>query len=115
MRRCHARRSAPMRQRNPVSFVKSVEKIVRSIPRGRTLSYSEVALRAGKPRGARAVVRALHVLDDVPWWRVIRADGTLAREVAHEQSQLLAAEGARRRTQKPRSARQGRRMGPAQR
>jgi methylated-DNA-protein-cysteine methyltransferase related protein len=81
-----------MRQRNPGSFVKSVEKIVRSIPRGRTLSYSEVALRAGKPRGARAVVRALHALDDVPWWRVIRADGTLAREVAYEQSQLLAAE-----------------------
>src|SRR5256885_4585095 len=102
MRRCHARRSAPMRQRNPVSFVKSVEKIVRSIPRGRTLSYSEVALRAGKPRGARAVVRALHVLDDVPWWRVIRADGTLAREVAREQAQLLAAEGARRETAKSR-------------
>jgi methylated-DNA-protein-cysteine methyltransferase-like protein len=75
--------------------VKAVERIVRGIPRGRTLSYSEVALRAGKPRGARAVVRALHVLDDVPWWRVIRADGTLAREVAYEQSQLLAAEGAR--------------------
>jgi methylated-DNA-protein-cysteine methyltransferase-like protein len=85
-----------MRQRNRSSFVKTVEKIVRSIPRGRTLSYSEVALRAGKPRGARAVVRALHALDDVPWWRVIRADGTLASAVAHEQSRLLAAEGARR-------------------
>jgi methylated-DNA-protein-cysteine methyltransferase-like protein len=81
-----------MARPDPGSFAKTVEKIVRSIPRGRTLSYSEVALRAGKPRGARAVVRALHVLDDVPWWRVIRADGTLAREVAHEQAQLLAAE-----------------------
>jgi methylated-DNA-protein-cysteine methyltransferase-like protein len=90
-------------------FARLVEKIVRAIPRGRTLSYSEVALRAGKPRAARAVVRALHVLDDVPWWRVIRADGTLARAVAHEQSQLLAAEGARRATQKARSARQDRR------
>ena len=82
--------------------MKKVEKIVRSIPRGRTLSYSEVALRAGKPRGARAVVRALHVLDDVPWWRVIRADGTLARQVAYEQGQLLAAEGAGRRAGKSR-------------
>jgi methylated-DNA-protein-cysteine methyltransferase related protein len=86
----------PPRRADPGSFAKRVEKVVRSIPRGSTLSYSEVALRAGKPRGARAVVRALHVLDDVPWWRVIRADGTLAREVAHEQGQLLAAEGARR-------------------
>jgi methylated-DNA-protein-cysteine methyltransferase related protein len=102
MRECHARRLAPVRQRNPGSFVKKVEKIVRSIPRGRTLSYSEVALRAGKPRGARAVVRALHVLDDVPWWRVIRADGTLARQVAYEQGQLLAAEGAGRRPGKSR-------------
>ncbi|MFL5377237.1 MAG: MGMT family protein [Myxococcales bacterium] len=82
------------------SFVEAVRKVVRAIPRGRTLSYSEVALRAGKPRGARAVVRALHVLDDVPWWRVIRADGTLAREVAREQAQLLGAEGTRRRTAK---------------
>jgi len=32
----------------------------------------------------------------VPWWRVIRADGTLAREVAFEQAQLLAAERVRR-------------------
>jgi methylated-DNA-protein-cysteine methyltransferase-like protein len=46
------------------------------------------------------VVRALHALDDVPWWRVIRADGTLAREVAHEQAQLLLAEGTERPTAK---------------
>jgi len=84
------------RRQTVAPFARAVEKIVRAIPRGRTLSYSEVALRVGKPRGARAAVRALHVLDDVPWWRVIRADGTLAREVAHEQAQLLAAEKVRR-------------------
>jgi methylated-DNA-protein-cysteine methyltransferase-like protein len=70
-----------------------VRRIVRSIPRGRVLSYGEVALRAGRPGGARAVVRALHQLDDVPWWRVLRSDGTLAPQVAREQAQLLAAEG----------------------
>jgi methylated-DNA-protein-cysteine methyltransferase related protein len=75
-----------------------VRRIVRAIPRGRVLSYGEVALRAGRPGGARAVVRALHQLDDVPWWRVVRVDGTLAPQVAHEQSQLLAAEGRRART-----------------
>jgi len=88
------------------SFVQAVRRVVRAIPRGRTLSYSEVALRAGKSRGARAVVRALHVLDDVPWWRVIRADGTLAKEVAHE---LLLAEGTQRPTAKsPRRTRAAR-------
>ncbi|MFL5367363.1 MAG: MGMT family protein [Myxococcales bacterium] len=98
-----------MAQRSGRSFLEAVEKVVRAIPRGRTLSYSEVALRAGKPRGARAVVRALHVLDDVPWWRVIRADGTLAREVAREQAQLLATEGTQRPTAKsPRRTRAAR-------
>jgi methylated-DNA-protein-cysteine methyltransferase related protein len=80
------------------SFARAVRRIVRGIPRGRVLSYGEVALRAGKPRGARAVVRALHQLDDVPWWRVVRSDGTLAPQVAREQAQLLAAEGLKART-----------------
>jgi len=74
-------------------FLKAVRRVVRSIPRGTTLSYGEVALRAGRPGGARAVVAALHRLDDVPWWRVARHDGTLAPQVAREQSTLLRQEG----------------------
>jgi methylated-DNA-protein-cysteine methyltransferase related protein len=74
-------------------FLRTVRRIVRGIPRGTTLSYGEVALRAGKPRAARAVVSALHHLDDVPWWRVARHDGTLAPQVAREQANLLRQEG----------------------
>ena len=74
-------------------FLRTVRRVVRSIPRGTTLSYGEVALRAGKPRGARAVVAALHRLDDVPWWRVARHDGTLAPQVSHQQASLLRQEG----------------------
>jgi methylated-DNA-protein-cysteine methyltransferase-like protein len=74
-------------------FLRAVRRVVRGIPRGTTLSYGEVALRAGKPRGARAVVAALHCLDDVPWWRVARHDGTLAPQVAREQAALLRQEG----------------------
>jgi methylated-DNA-protein-cysteine methyltransferase-like protein len=74
-------------------FLRAVRRIVRGIPRGTTLSYGEVALRAGKPRAARAVVSALHHLDDVPWWRVARHDGTLAPQVAREQATLLRQEG----------------------
>lgn len=66
-----------------------------AIPRGHTLSYGEVALRAGKPGGARAVVRALHALDDVPWWRVCRAGGSFAPQVAREQESMLRQEGWR--------------------
>jgi alkylated DNA nucleotide flippase Atl1 len=74
-------------------FLRAVRRVVRGIPRGTTLSYGEVALRAGKPHGARAVVAALHRLDDVPWWRVARHDGSLAPQVAREQANLLRQEG----------------------
>jgi|SRR3954463_16007792 methylated-DNA-protein-cysteine methyltransferase-like protein len=92
-------------------FLRAVRRIVRGIPRGMTLSYGEVALRAGKPRAARAVVAALHRLDDVPWWRVARHDGTLAPPVARQQASLLRQEGwkprpkGRKRGARPRTRR----------
>jgi methylated-DNA-protein-cysteine methyltransferase-like protein len=76
-------------------FQRKVAKAIKQIPRGTTRGYGEIALRAGKPRGARAVVSALRKLDDVPWWRVARSDGTLAPQVAGLQSQLLKQEGWR--------------------
>jgi methylated-DNA-protein-cysteine methyltransferase-like protein len=85
-------------------FIRAVQRVVKRIPRGTTLSYGEVAVRAGKPGAARAVVAALHRLHDVPWWRVARHDGTLAPAVAHEQAALLRQEGW-----KPRQRRRKRR------
>ena len=88
-------------------FERAVAKVIRSIPRGSVLAYSQVALRAGKPGGARAVVRALHRLRGVPWWRVVRADRTLAPEIALEQSRRLRQEGvliAGRRIRRPGSS-----------
>jgi methylated-DNA-protein-cysteine methyltransferase-like protein len=41
------------------------------------------------------VGRELKTLENVPWWRVIRADGTLAPSVAVEQARRLKAEGVR--------------------
>jgi methylated-DNA-protein-cysteine methyltransferase related protein len=77
------------------SFVALVAKVVKSIPKGTTASYSQVALMAQKPGAARAVVRALHAAKDIPWWRVVRSDGTLAIEVAVKQAKLLRAEGVK--------------------
>lgn len=74
-------------------FESRVAEAIRAIPRGTTLSYSGVALEAGKPGAARAVVRAMKNLSDIPWWRVIRRDGTLAAEVAFEQARRLRREG----------------------
>jgi methylated-DNA-protein-cysteine methyltransferase related protein len=74
-------------------FDRAVKAVVAAIPEGSVLAYGEVALLAGRPGGARAVVRALHRLADIPWWRVVRADGTLAAQVAVEQGRRLRAEG----------------------
>ena len=40
-------------------FQKEIYAIVREIPRGRTLTYGEVAALSGRPRAARAVGRAM--------------------------------------------------------
>lgn len=53
--------------------------IVRSIPRGSTMTYGEVARIAGKPKAARAVGAMMRANHDpsVPCHRVVRSDGTL--------------------------------------
>lgn len=76
-------------------WVQAVARAVKSIPRGKTASYAQVALLAGKPGAARAVVRALWEAKGIPWWRVIRSDGTVAPPVAAEQTKHLAREGVR--------------------
>ena len=74
-------------------FDKQVERIVKGIPKGRILSYGSVAARAGRWGGARHVAKSLRRLKGIPWWRVIRSDGSLADAVAIEQSRRLRKEG----------------------
>ena len=74
----------------------TVAQVVRAIPRGRVLSYSRVAVLAGLPGRARLVGKVMgRIGSRVPWWRVLRADRTLAEEVAAEQARRLRAEGVR--------------------
>ncbi len=84
-------------------FLQKAREAIRAIPRGTTLSYGTVALVCGVPNGARAVVRALRSLDDVPWWRVCRADGSFAPQCLPLQEELLRQEGWRPRVRKPRA------------
>jgi methylated-DNA-protein-cysteine methyltransferase-like protein len=81
-------------------------RIVRRIPRGRVTTYGDVALAAGKPRGARQVGFALAALrgtrHDVPWQRVLgvrpraRAAISILDPVgAAVQRRLLEEEGIR--------------------
>jgi methylated-DNA-protein-cysteine methyltransferase related protein len=61
---------------------------VRSIPEGFVSTYGDVS--PGAPRFAGTVL--FHGDDpDLPWWRVVRADGSLAK--GDRQRGLLRAEG----------------------
>ncbi|MCY1046042.1 MGMT family protein [Corallococcus sp. bb12-1] len=87
----------PKKPAEPLPFSETVMRQVRAIPRGEVRSYAQVALYAGRPGAARGVGRELKHLPgqatQVPWWRVIRSDGTLAPPVAHEQARRLRLEG----------------------
>jgi len=73
--------------------VERVRAVVRAIPRGETRSYGQVAAEAGL-RSPRLVGRILtEDGHDLPWHRVLRADGTCAPHLAREQSARLRAEG----------------------
>ena len=60
-------------------FSQRVYEVVKKIPKGKVLTYKEVARRAGKPRAYRAVGNVLNKNRNprVPCHRVIRSDGTL--------------------------------------
>jgi methylated-DNA-protein-cysteine methyltransferase related protein len=70
--------------------------VVRRIPRGRVMTYGEVAAAAGHRGAARQVVWALRNSGpDIPWHRVIGAGGRilLPGEAAMEQRLRLESEG----------------------
>jgi methylated-DNA-protein-cysteine methyltransferase related protein len=68
---------------------------IRRIPAGFVTTYGDLA--PGAPRYAGAVLSACHD-PTVPWQRVVRADGTLAKGEA--QRRLLEAEGVQFRGQR---------------
>jgi methylated-DNA-protein-cysteine methyltransferase-like protein len=61
---------------------------VRAIPEGFVRTYGDVS--PGAPRFAGTVLFEVDELG-LPWWRVVRADGSLAKGV--RQRRLLVAEG----------------------
>lgn len=60
---------------------------VRGIPEGFVRAYGDIT--PGAPRFAASVLS--HTDEDVPWWRVVRADGSLAK--GDRQRALLEGEG----------------------
>lgn len=75
-----------------MDMVSSVRAFVMTIPAGRVAAYGEIGRALGI--GPRQAGRAVALLDDdVPWWRVVHADGTPATCHDRGARALLEAEG----------------------
>lgn len=60
-----------------MNFKSAVFEIVRCIPKGKTMTYAQVAAAVGRPRAFRAVGNILNNNYDpaIPCHRVVRSDG----------------------------------------
>jgi methylated-DNA-protein-cysteine methyltransferase-like protein len=80
-------------------FTREVKRVLRAVPRGRVVTYGQVAALAGSPGAARGVAWILHssaVSAGLPWHRVIGAGGTISLPRGRgfeEQKKRLLAEG----------------------
>ena len=86
--------------RGGTPFQRRVWEELRTIPRGTTVTYAELAARIGRPGAARAVGSAVArnpISIVVPCHRVVGADGSLTGYAGgvERKRELLALEGAR--------------------
>ena len=80
------------------SFRDKVRTIVAKIPKGKSMTYKEVATKAGNPKAARGVgaIMRSNYNRDIPCHRVVRSDGALGsynRGGTERKRELLKAEG----------------------
>ena len=81
------------------TFVNRVHALVRAVPRGRVVTYGQIAQLAGRPRAAREVGWIAHAGGKgIPWQRVVNRAGGLASgytggRAGHRRA--LAREGVR--------------------
>lgn len=79
------------------TFADKVRDVVRKIPKGKTMTYKEVAAKAGNPNAARAVGAVMrgNYEPDIPCHRVVKSDGTFGnynRGGEAEKERLLHSE-----------------------
>ena len=63
------------------TFTKRVLKVVAAIPKGKVLTYKQVAAKAGSPRAARAVgsIMKQNYNKNIPCHRVIKSSGEIGQ------------------------------------
>lgn len=81
------------------AFADKVRDVVRKIPRGKSMTYKEVATKAGNSNAARAVGAIMRTNYDpsIPCHRVVKSDGSLGsynRGGTLRKTAMLKAEGA---------------------
>ena len=80
------------------TFTQKVLKVVSKIKKGETMSYSEVAKRAGSPKASRVVGSIMKKNYDpkIPCHRVIKSDGTTGEYNRGKENKIriLKKEGA---------------------
>jgi len=86
----------------PTESTMMIVECIRAVPPGSVASYGGIAEMSGTPAGAagaRQVARILHSMSrnyDLPWWRIVKKDGSIALGDAEGQDlqrQLLESEG----------------------
>jgi methylated-DNA-protein-cysteine methyltransferase-like protein len=77
----------------PGAFAVDVLAVLRALQPGHVVTYGEVAAEAGYPGAARAVGNLLRDGPDVPWWRVVTANGRVCPYAIAEATRRLADEG----------------------
>jgi methylated-DNA-protein-cysteine methyltransferase-like protein len=86
-----------MPSRADEDFRQQVYKLVAGIPRGKVMTYGQIAALCGHPRAARIVGGVAHWGDPkLPWQRVVMKDGSLAPGYpggTDGQAQVLRGEG----------------------
>lgn len=83
------------------TFAEKVYAVVAKIPKGKTMTYKQVAQKAGKPLAARAVgtLMSKNYNPKIPCHRVVRSNGTIGnynRGGPSRKAELLLEEAYRR-------------------
>lgn len=94
-------KSMEIKKHRPISvFAQKVYEELKKVPKGKVVTYGQLAKLCQKPGAARAVGNALHVNpypDEVPCFKVVNSKGELAANFgfggASEQERRLIADG----------------------
>ena len=81
------------------TFAEKVRDVVRNIPKGKTMTYKQVATKAGNMKASRAVgaIMRTNYAKDIPCHRVIHSNGSIGsynRGGEAKKRALLRKEGA---------------------